>query len=1033
VLLGAVISTVLAVREHDQRIMAEDRGDRLELATGRLEESQVDLKSALSREKTAREREQDARTRAEENERMAREAQAAAEQRRVEAEEARIAEEQQRSKAEQNEREARWHLYVARLYPMMQMWEDRDFGQLKVLIEETTPQPQDTDFRGWEWYYLQDQYRQASRVLRHQRSSYRGFGDWCPATGKIALSRSGAVDIWNQAGDRIERTLRVGNSTVTGVAFHPDGNFIACSALRKLYVVDVDTGDVKWEFAIDDARMEGDLGWSPSGDRLAFGGSDGLVRIWELESGRLLHEMTPTRGRPYLVKGLDWHPDGIHIATTAHHARCHIWNAETGDLVRTIKESGDDALTAVAWSSDGAKLALGGWNGISIRDELGNKLDSMSADLSFRASLQWSRDGSRLLFGGGQSHTVGVWDFEIEGPRIFRLHTTGVVTVAWSPDEEKALAISGISPLGEARIFDVKSPAQQEITLPISEKNLPHVCWSPSGKFITCATAEGIVLCDPINGQVARRIAGGSVTSTAWAPNGKQLAALETSSRVVIHTMSGEMGESPHGISPGRKMYDLDWSLDGKRLAVAGDGLALFDVDSWRPIAPLNNFAFAHAAKWSPDSRYLALAGHSNGRKGAGLGVFDANGRREVYYRPMGHTGRAVAWSPAGEIVAVGATAGWFRFYKADEGKLPHTAHGHKQQATGIGWSPNGRRIATSANDGQVKIWDAATGVNLISLPCDANVTCLAWSPDGRQLAGACSDGTLRIWGSRSIEVAPVDADRLESGVLASANQRRHGSYVGAATTLRAQAKRMIDDPETRLLQQLNEAINSAPAEPSNYVKRSQFYTERLRWDEAAEDLARALEHSQQKGFLRCRLAQVALAQGDKTRYRKFSQLTFEEFQQMESPTPYINATVVSLMCLVPDRIMDFQSLVTAAQTAAEEDVNAWHLRHPKLMVLYRAGNFDEAFAEVSQSHVIAGHPLQKTLVGYWKSMILAKLGRHAEAKLAFEAAEQWWTGNKPVRNQPIDAWQVGLVIETLAIRPEARALIESGSPIPTK
>lgn len=96
-------------------------------------------------------------------------------------------EKQTRKLVELREKETRWHLYKAQMFPLMEAWKDRDFGRLEQLLEEATPKKGEPDFRGWEWAYLKDQCDGASRALTGT-APYVNSADWSRKTGKIAVA-----------------------------------------------------------------------------------------------------------------------------------------------------------------------------------------------------------------------------------------------------------------------------------------------------------------------------------------------------------------------------------------------------------------------------------------------------------------------------------------------------------------------------------------------------------------------------------------------------------------------------------------------------------------------------------------------------------------------------------------------------------------------------------------------------------------------------------------------------------------------------
>jgi len=71
----------------------------------------------------------------------------------------------------------------------------------------------------------------------------------------------------------------------------------------------------------------------------------------------------------------------------------------------------------------------------------------------------------------------------------------------------------------------------------------------------------------------------------------------------------------------------------------------------------------------------------------------------------------------------------------------------HAAAVMSVAWSPDGALLASASANGQVRLWNPASGDLARSLRETGGVVrCLAWSADGRSLAAATEDGVLLHW-----------------------------------------------------------------------------------------------------------------------------------------------------------------------------------------------------------------------------------------------------------------------------------------------
>ncbi len=88
----------------------------------------------------------------------------------------------------------------------------------------------------------------------------------------------------------------------------------------------------------------------------------------------------------------------------------------------------------------------------------------------------------------------------------------------------------------------------------------------------------------------------------------------------------------------------------------------------------------------------------------------------------------------------------WYRLnHISDQAVM--TLRGHDDRVYSAEFSPDGKRIFSGSGDNMLKVWDAASGVELMTLHGpDGAVGPSAFSPDGERIISSDKDGTIRIW-----------------------------------------------------------------------------------------------------------------------------------------------------------------------------------------------------------------------------------------------------------------------------------------------
>jgi len=174
------------------------------------------------------------------------------------------------------------------------------------------------------------------------------------------------------------------------------------------------------------------IAFSPDSLTLASGGDDSIIRIWDVKTGKEVHQLTGHAGR---IASVAFSPDGLILASGGDDNTIRIWDVKTGKEVRQLTGH-TDRIWSVAFSPDGLILASGGNNKtVHIWDvKTGKEIHQLTGHANRIWSVAFSPDGL-ILASGGDDKTVRIWDVKT-GKEIHQWtgHTDRIASVAFSPD-----------------------------------------------------------------------------------------------------------------------------------------------------------------------------------------------------------------------------------------------------------------------------------------------------------------------------------------------------------------------------------------------------------------------------------------------------------------------------------------------------------------------------------------------------------------------------------------------------------------------
>jgi len=304
----------------------------------------------------------------------------------------------------------------------------------------------------------------------------------------------GEVRFWDLK--RLKRDLRLQGHTgdINVIAFSPDGRLLATGAGnwnlnndQTARIWDVTTGRLLHEL-MDDSPVQ-TVAFSPDGSTLITRAKK--TRIWSVKTGELIQTIAG------YGESVAFHPDGKILATGSDNDnKVRVWDLATGDELQTFRYINPDAdnIVAVAYSPDGSLLCVTqeyGGGAMQIWDCVREKEISQLKGHEFLISCAaFSRDGE-LLASGSYDRTARIWDVATgEQLAVFRDVAGMVGSVAFSPDGRRLLTASRN---GKAKVWDVET-GRELLELGYTMNREPTLAVSHDGKTVALAVGHDAVI-----------------------------------------------------------------------------------------------------------------------------------------------------------------------------------------------------------------------------------------------------------------------------------------------------------------------------------------------------------------------------------------------------------------------------------------------------------------------------------------------------------------------------------------------------------
>lgn len=500
-----------------------------------------------------------------------------------------------------------------------------------------------------------------------------------------------------------------------------------------------------------------DFAFSKNGRFIVTGSEDRTVKVWDVNTGRLLQNFTDCNTK---IQSVDFNPNSKTVIACSEDGFFYEWDIYTGKIITMLKNE-NEMMSKCVFNAAGNMIAIAytyhykDTCEIVLYDVIQKKITKrIPAHKEHIHKLLFHPNG-KMILSSSYDRWLKLWDCAT-GNLIHEADVTSkdslfIYSMCFNKNGDKILICNTDKKL---HFYDVASLKEVK-TVAADTLNYFYSTFSNDGKYIAAASSSGkFFMLDAQNFKIIKSFQSNDANEMVVATN---MVAFSNDDKRIF-AVSSIMGYG--------KMYDVNeskilYKLEGKcnnffsvktspksNLFITShdDNTAkLWSLNTGKVLAGLKGHtSHVTSSSFSNDAKYVVTTSLDGTIK-----IWDWSKIHVLKTIQLSNTGEYnVELSDDNKSILVCVYADTTAYvYNVESGELKFRLTGHHDYVLNATFSADSKTIATSSRDNTVKVWDANTGMLLKTFEGHTSwVNSVRYSWNNRFLVSASYDSTVKVW-----------------------------------------------------------------------------------------------------------------------------------------------------------------------------------------------------------------------------------------------------------------------------------------------